>query len=258
MPKRSKSGVVRRKAAPGAASGNKAAPRSAAGGAATSGKASARAVTADKARIASLRRELSAQKKTLRYLADRQAILDCAVRFSRGINRRDPELLKSVFHPDAVDDHGLFVGNRDDFVSWIDTVYDRIAVTQHFVTNQTVDIEGDTAHAETYWLVANVMKGSISVVLRGGRYIDRLERRKRTWAIVERVCLIEWNCTTGELPTPPDVLAVLAQSGVSTTDRNDPSYQRPLHIRRGPQSLHAHTQHVPSQAAAAEAQDERQ
>src|SRR5215469_13547938 len=100
----------------------------------------------DKELIASLRRELNEQKKTLRYLADRQAIMDCAVRFSRGINRRDAELLRSAFHPDAVDDHGLFVGNRDDFVSWIDTVYERIAVTQHFVTNQTVDIEGDTAH----------------------------------------------------------------------------------------------------------------
>jgi hypothetical protein len=210
MPKRSKSGALRRKAAPGAAS-------------------------ADKALIASLRRELSEQRKTLRYLTDRQAIMDCAVRFSRGVNRRDPEVLKSAFHPDAVDDHGLFVGNRDDFVSWIDTVYDRISVTQHFVTNQTVDIEGDTAHAETYWLVANVLRGGISVVLRGGRYIDRLERRKGTWAIVERVCLIEWNCTTGDLPTSPDVLAMLAQSGVSTTDKNDPSYQRPLRIRRKPQ-----------------------
>jgi SnoaL-like domain len=205
----------------------------------------------DKALIASLRRELSEQKKTLRYLADRQAIMDCAVRFSRGVNRRDPELLKSAFHPDAVDDHGLFVGNRDDFVSWIDTVYDRIAVTQHFVTNQTVDIEGETAHAETYWIVANVLKGSVSVVLRGGRYLDRLERRGGVWAIVERVCLIEWNCTTGDLPTPPAVLAMLAQSGIPTTDRNDPSYLRPLHVKRKPQSVHAHIQHAPGQGAAA-------
>jgi hypothetical protein len=207
----------------------------------------------DKALIASLRRELSEQKKTLRYLADRQAIMDCAVRFSRGVNRRDPELLKSAFHPDAVDDHGLFVGNRDDFVSWIDTVYDRIAVTQHFVTNQTVDIEGETAHAETYWIVANVLKGSVSVVLRGGRYLDRLERRGGVWAIVERVCLIEWNCTTGDLPTPPAVLAMLAQSGIPTTDRNDPSYLRPLHVKRKPQSVHAHIQHAPGQGAAAAA-----
>jgi hypothetical protein len=218
-------------------------------------KTPTRAATTDKALIAFLRRELNEQKKELRYLADRQAIMDCAVRFSRGVNRRDRELLKSAFHPDAVDDHGFFVGNRDDFVSWIDTVYDRIAVTQHFVTNQTVDIEGDTAHAETYWIVANVLKGSISVVLRGGRYIDRLERRRGTWGIVERVCLIEWNCATGDLPTPPDLLAMLAQSGVSTTDRNDPSYLRPLHIRRKPQSLHAHAQHVPEAAAA---QDEHQ
>ena len=214
MPNRSNHGAARRKQPARAAT-------------------SAKAAT-DKTLLASLRRQLSEQKKELRYLADRQSIMDCAVRFSRGVNRRDRELLKSAFHADALDDHGFFVGNRDDLVSWIDTVYDKITVTQHFVTNQTVDIEGDTAHAETYWIVANVMKGGVSVVLRGGRYLDRLERRKGAWGIVERVCLIEWNCTTGDLPTPPDVLAMLAQSGVPTTDRNDPSYMRPLHIRRRP------------------------
>jgi hypothetical protein len=210
-----------------------------------------KAVASDKALIASLRRQLNEQQKLLRYLADRQAIMDCAVAFSRGVNRRDRKLLRSVFHADAVDDHGFFVGNRDDFLDWIDTVYDRIAVTQHFVTNQTVDIDGDTAHAETYWIVANVFKESINVILRGGRYIDKLQRRKGVWAIVERVCLIEWNCNTSELEMPPDVLSMLAKSGVSTTDKSDPSYVRPLKITRKPQNLHAHTQQVPANGAAA-------
>ena len=255
MPPRSKREPSRRKAVNHKPVKRKAASRKAVSRKAVTRNTGKSAAAADRTLIASLRRELSEQKKTLRKLSDRQAIMDCAVRFSRGINRRDRELLKSAFHPDAVDDHGFFVGNRDDFVSWIDAVYDRIAVTQHFVTNQTVDFQGDTAHAETYWIVANVMKGSSSVILRGGRYIDRLERRRGTWAIVDRVCLIEWNCTTGDLPTPPDVLTMLAQSGIPATDKSDPSYVRPFHIRRTPQSVHAHAKHVPTQAAAA-AQDE--
>jgi hypothetical protein len=246
MPNRSKAAAAKRPPAKSKSRSRAAARRSAA-----SRSTAKAATTSAKALIESLRRQLSEQEKTLRCLADRQAIMDCAVAFSRGVNRRDRELLRSVFHPDAVDDHGFFVGNRDDFLDWIDTVYEKITVTQHFVTNQTVEIDGDTAHAETYWIVANVYQGSISVVLRGGRYIDRLERREGVWAIVNRVCLIEWNCTTGDMPMAPDVLTMLSKSGVSATDRSDPSYMRPLQITRQHQSLHAHTHQVPANGTAA-------
>lgn len=190
--------------------------------------------------VAALMKKLERQESIVRELADRQAIMDCAVRFSRGVNRLDKDLLLSVFHPDAVDDHGFFVGNREDFLNWIDSVYTGLDATQHFVTNQTVELDGDTAHAETYWLVANVAKNSVSVTLRGGRYIDRFERRNGAWAIAARVCLIEWNGTTGDVHVPPDVLAMLAKSGASTKNRDDPSYQRPLRITRATQLKNPH------------------
>ena len=31
------------------------------------------------------------------------------------------------------------------------------------------------------------------LIVSGGRYIDRLERRDGRWAIVARVCLVEWQ-----------------------------------------------------------------
>jgi len=158
--------------------------------------------------------------------------MDCAVRFSRGVNRLDRELLKSVFHPDAIDDHSFFVGNREQLVRWIEGVYRELEITQHYVTNQTVELDGDTAHAETYWLVANVTRDGGKVILRGGRYIDRLERRHGIWAISARLCLIEWNCATGELKMPPAALALMAKSGVPRRDSQDPSYHRPLRIER--------------------------
>ena len=188
--------------------------------------------------VTALLAKLQRQERIVRELADRQAIMDCAIRFSRGVNRRDKELLRSVFHPDATDDHGFFVGGREDFLKWIDSIYMELEVTQHFVTNQTVDLDGDTAHAETYWLVANVAKNSVTVTLRGGRYIDRFERRNGVWAIAARVCLIEWNGTTSDVHVPSDVLAMLAKSGVSSRDSSDLSYQRPLQIERAARNSH--------------------
>src|SRR5882724_2908499 len=45
----------------------------------------------------------------LRQLLDRQAILDCLHRYTRGVDRLDRQLLLSAYHADAIDDHGLFV-----------------------------------------------------------------------------------------------------------------------------------------------------
>ena len=178
----------------------------------------------------------------LRDLMDRQAIIDCTVRFCRGVNRLDKELLLSVFHPDAIDDHGFFVGDRNAFLDWIDSVYTGVSRTQHFVTNHSVELDGDSAHVESYWLVANVGKDEVSVTLRGGRYIDRFERRKGVWAIAARVCLIEWNGVAGEVRMPPEVLEKLAESGLSSMDRNDMSYQRPLTVQRQAASTNPHSQ----------------
>jgi hypothetical protein len=58
-------------------------------------------------------------ERTVGELKDRQDILDCLMRYSRGVDRLDRELLRSAYHPDAVDDHGMFAGGRDAFVDWV-------------------------------------------------------------------------------------------------------------------------------------------
>lgn len=182
--------------------------------------------------IENLRAALARQQTLLGQLSDRQSIIDCTIRFCRGVNRRDKDLMRSVFHADALDDHGFFVGDPEGFVEWIDEVYARVSATQHFVTNHSIELDNDTAHVESYWFVANVGKDGVSVALRGGRYIDRFERREGRWAIAQRVCLIGWNAAPGELRLPDEALAMTSASGTSSTDRTDLSYQRPLRIAR--------------------------
>ena len=54
----------------------------------------------------------------VKALLDRQAILDCMRRYCRGVDRRDEALILSVYHPDAIDDHGAFLGDPDEFIEW--------------------------------------------------------------------------------------------------------------------------------------------
>ena len=83
----------------------------------------------------------------LQELLDRQDILDCIPRYCRAVDRFDRELLLSCYHPDAIDDHGMFVGGREAFADWAfgyHSIYQNI--THHVVTNHTCDLDGDVAY----------------------------------------------------------------------------------------------------------------
>lgn len=170
----------------------------------------------------------------LQELLDRQDILDCVHRYCRGVDRFDRELVLSVYHSDATDDHGEFVGSPNDFVDWaFNYHHTHHEATHHIVTNHSCELKGDVAHTETYWLFSGINKaGPPSVHF--GRYIDRFERRAGKWAIAARACIIEWHALMTELTMPPELLAVYALTGVGRRDRTDLSYQRPLRIKRQP------------------------
>jgi hypothetical protein len=176
----------------------------------------------------------------LQELLDRQDILDCIHRYCRAVDRFDRELMLSVYHPDAIDDHGLFVGGPKEFVDWAfgyHSLYQNL--THHVVTNHICELAGDTAHTETYWIFSGSNQDpetgrDVPSSIHFGRYIDRFERRNGRWAIAARACVIEWHGTLGELTIPPDALAAYAATGVGQRDRSDLSYQRPLTIKRKP------------------------
>ena len=177
----------------------------------------------------------------LERLADRQEILDCLTRFCRGMDRFDRDLFLSAFHPDAEIAAGPFVGDPAGCWDWAVPMHQAAQIlTHHLLLNHNADIAGDTAHCETYYqFVARnhpfTPDGEETVMLAGGRYIDRLERRADGWRIALRTNLIEWSCLQPSLPPPFGDVADLALNGVTARDRSDPSYARPLLNRRTPQ-----------------------
>jgi hypothetical protein len=165
----------------------------------------------------------------LERAADRQEILDCLIRFSRGIDRFDRALLLSAFHPDAIDDHGEFVGTPEqlyDFATGLHGLGQHC--THHNLLNHSCEIDGDTAHSETYYLFTGRNRDDATIWIAQGRYLDRLERRGGEWKIAMRYCVVEW---AGVLPATnipfadvPDVHA----NGVPQRGLEDVSYLRPL------------------------------
>jgi hypothetical protein len=183
--------------------------------------------------------ELSA---AVQDIQDRQAILDCIYRYCRGVDRFDADLLRTVYHDDALDEHGKFVGNGEEFIAWAVGQHSRSHLsTQHCILNHRCEIDGATAHAETYFMFVSMNRKGPPLNMNGGRYVDRLERRCGEWRIAARVCLRDWagldkapdmsdlssmTSTRNELS---DEMRAFMNGGLgSKRDKTDPSYMRPL------------------------------
>jgi hypothetical protein len=165
-------------------------------------------------------------------LEARAEIFDCVQRYARGMDRRDRALLRSAYHDDAVDDHVGFVGPVDDFIEWAFAYHSTQTRYQHYLLNHTAEVNGNEAHTETYYLFVGTDRDPANhITLSGGRYVDRMERRDGRWAIVDRVCVVEWNAESANLITE-EIIAMLTDVRGATHDQNDPSYMRPLVAQR--------------------------
>lgn len=168
----------------------------------------------------------------MEQLLDRQDILDCLTRISRGTDRFDRELFLSAFHEDAIIAAGPFVGNPDELFDWSSGLQEMAhTATAHILLNHGCELDGDTGHAETYYLYTACNRDETNL-LAGGRYIDRFERRDGAWKLMVRNTVIEWSSVVPAMANPlndvPDILA----NGVSSRGRDDLSYRRPLINRR--------------------------
>ena len=132
----------------------------------------------------------------LQVLLDKQEIHEVIMRYCRAIDRCDEELLRSVYHADAWDDHGQFKGKASDFIPHcMKALREDFLSTMHAICNELVEVDGDRARSESYFIAYHrVMKDGIEhELVLGGRYVDRFERRDGVWKIAHRVVAHEWD-----------------------------------------------------------------
>jgi hypothetical protein len=144
------------------------------------------------------------------------------------MDRLDRALARSAYHEDAIDDHGGFVAGVEEFLDWAFDYHSKQIRHQHYVSNHWVELDGDTAHAETYYTFVGTDRDEAKPVeFVGGRYLDRFERRDGRWAIAARVCVEEWRVVVPSALSSR--LAAVVGRGVSR-DPDDVSYRRPLTV----------------------------
>jgi hypothetical protein len=176
--------------------------------------------------------ELEQLQRDVQYLKDRFAVQDCVMRLARGVDRHDAELMASAFHPDAQVKHG----NRAEYVrgadygTWSNAAHEggRFALHSHHITNINVELDGDTAWAESYVITFFLAAGEENTALVAGRYVDELERRAGEWRISKRRAFLD---IAGDAPATylgnPRGKPIDPQEWWT---RDEVSYQRPIDL----------------------------
>ena len=136
--------------------------------------------------------ELDSLRRDVAYLMDRTAIVDCIAAHARGCDRHDVDLITAAYHPDGVDEHGWVTNVGVEYGDWANRTHAATSqVHTHNITTQSCEIEGDTAHAESYVIVVLLSLDGRTAQVISGRYVDRLERRDGRWAIAVRRSTVE-------------------------------------------------------------------
>jgi 3-phenylpropionate/cinnamic acid dioxygenase small subunit len=129
----------------------------------------------------------------LRELQDRAAIHDLMMRYARGVDRRDLELVAACFAPNAGYEGALGVGT---IAVALDALRDRLQryrTTMHCMANQLVELDGDRASCETYAIVYHRLEAEAQDYVVGVRYLDDLARHGEGWWIVHRTARLEFQ-----------------------------------------------------------------
>jgi hypothetical protein len=136
---------------------------------------------------------------TLEELSAREEIREVLVRYTRGVDRNDLDLVRSGFHEDAHIQfpESLHQGSLDGFINFARNEFPRFQRSRHAITNIVIDFDGPTvAYVDTYLHAdhqgTEAHHWKTSMIELWGRYLDRFEQRDGVWKIARRELVIDW------------------------------------------------------------------
>ena len=120
---------------------------------------------------------------TVQDVTDQFALRQLSWAYCHAIDRRDYGLLRTLYHDDAIDDHGdMFKGTPDEYVAWLPSMMANWAATVHSIGNMLFLVDGDSADGElqtvAYHRTVNKPEREI---IAGGRYLDSYRKRDGIW-----------------------------------------------------------------------------
>ena len=120
----------------------------------------------------------------VQQLQDKLEIHELLARYARGVDTRDWDLWRDVFTPDAVLDYssaGIPAGSRDEIATLFEQALGGVPMTQHFISNIEVEVDGDRATARAMFYNPMQLPGMEDQSYCGGYYHHDLVRTATGW-----------------------------------------------------------------------------
>jgi 3-phenylpropionate/cinnamic acid dioxygenase small subunit len=119
-------------------------------------------------------------------------------RYAHAVDGRNWAMYESCFTTDAEIDYSSAGGSRGGVaqsMAWLATMLEPFSVSQHFITNQVIGLEGDDATCRAYFfgVVGNQSEADSGLIWVGGIYEDRLRRTDAGWRIAELIDVGLWT-----------------------------------------------------------------
>ena len=138
-------------------------------------------------------------EQEIRNLADRAAICDLLYRYAFGLDTRDWSRWRELFVEDVVGEYPNQTYNgREALVAGISRL-GRWAATEHFITNQLMEIKGDRARSVAYLHAVHVPNADApdEHFDMGGWYLLEHIRTARGWQISRLKLVRSWSADSG-------------------------------------------------------------
>jgi hypothetical protein len=173
-------------------------------------------------------------ERALRDLLVKDRLHELEMAYCRGVDRRDPELLQSIFFDDALEEHGeMCRGPASEFVDWVFREFiHQYENTAHYVLNEWYRVDGDRAEGETHRMSYHrVRKQAATEVVAACRTFNRYECRNGVWKISFRSVVRDW---IAERPVDDALYEGKFAMPLSRPDAKDESYRLLSMFGRGP------------------------
>jgi len=138
------------------------------------------------------------QSTGLQALIDKEAIRDLVLLYSRGVDRKDLDLLRDLYTADATDTHGdTYDGPAEGYLQFLAASLPHMRYSGHHVANHMISVDGDEAEGEVYALAFHAIpdaQGGMLEDLKLVRYIDKYRRcEDGRWRFAKRTVTYDYQ-----------------------------------------------------------------
>lgn len=162
----------------------------------------------------------------LQAMLDKHEIRELVQAYCNAADRHDHAKMRSLYHEDALDDHGIFFkGLAMEFIDKLPEIQEPMEILHHNVTTVNIKLDGDYAEGEVYIIAFHRYRtdeGSVDLLI-GGRYFDNYEKRDGVWKFTQRASAADW----AHFDNPSRVAMdhpMVAGAHIGCPGPNDPSY----------------------------------